>query len=415
MCDYLLAGVLGFAEILRIEIILQRAKTLDRQWTAVLFAAFRFLRLQSKLLLQLDHLPSLPQLYQSHCTSMESIFEIKWSNTKGYGVFAKRAIPKNTTIIEERPILTVKPGTSGPASEDINIEAAFRSLTPSDQQRFLQLHEGKHPNAKTRVTRIFHANAFGDEDTFYVYPTASRINHSCRPNASPQLSARIIRSEMDIAAGEEISISYLAPFAEGMTAGERSRVLELQYGFQCRCAACWPPEQRSLSDARRRLIGFFDSALQGYQPRDFSVPKKASMPQTSTNWPSQPTRRDKVLTSSQKIEYNFLLASLREAEGIVPYPLIVNCYLEAAKELILLQNRYEKDGANASTQVVFLQAARCIKAWWEKTLDLEREWNGADHEKIREGEAAFQQLSKSVSCLSMLENLVGLLHEGDTS
>lgn len=115
------------------------------------------------------------------------------------------------------------------------------------------------------------------------------------------------------------------------------------------------------------------------------------------------------MRSVQKIEYNFLLAILRKAEGIAPYSLIIDCYLEAAKELIPLQNRYEKGGANASTQIVFLEAARCIKARWEKTLDLERKWNGAHLDKVREGEAALQQLPESVSCLSMLDNLVSLL------
>lgn len=69
-------------------------------------------------------------------------------------------------MIEERPMLTVKPGTSGPASEDIDVEAAFQNLTQSEEERFPQLFAGNHPNAKTRVTRIFHANAFGDEDLF---------------------------------------------------------------------------------------------------------------------------------------------------------------------------------------------------------------------------------------------------------
>ncbi|CAK4033611.1 Hypothetical predicted protein [Lecanosticta acicola] len=70
---------------------------------------------------------------------MAPLFEVRQTDGKGYGVFAKKLIRPNTIIIDEQPIMTAKPTTEQPAVVDASIEAAFKRLSKKDRDRVLEL------------------------------------------------------------------------------------------------------------------------------------------------------------------------------------------------------------------------------------------------------------------------------------
>ncbi|KAF2173376.1 hypothetical protein M409DRAFT_15661 [Zasmidium cellare ATCC 36951] len=332
---------------------------------------------------------------------MDDLFEIRRTATKGCGVFAKKAISSYTIIVRESPVIALKcaPGDTA-AKIDASIEQAFRNLSKKDQASELQLHEGSHPNAKTKVTRIFHANGFGNEHVKELYLTKSRFNHSCVPNAFAYEDGEssYLQAIRQIAPGEEITISYLPRFEEAMTSRQRATVLHLHYKFECRCAACWPPHQRWKSDVRRQLIGFLSYALEGENAPDFR-PLDICHPLSWVCWPPQPTPSGRVLTPAQEIEYNFLLANLREAEGWPDY-LVAEGYLHAATKLAFQQSEYQQ--SPATQDIVFLEAARCIEAWYQKGLELEKKFYPPAHPQIRDGTMAWENTMSRFRCLQYL-------------
>jgi hypothetical protein len=73
-----------------------------------------------------------------------------------------------------------------------------------------------------------------------IFALQSKINHDCSPNS--QARSCTFRSACvevvalrPIAAGDEVSISYLGP---GMSVGQRNADLLSNYGFKCACSSC---------------------------------------------------------------------------------------------------------------------------------------------------------------------------------
>ncbi|KAK4497734.1 hypothetical protein PRZ48_010387 [Zasmidium cellare] len=343
---------------------------------------------------------------------MDDFIEIRRTATKGYGVFAKKAIPSYTVILQEAPVMTIKATPADPAKREASIEEAFRKLSTKDQEQVLQLHEGSHPNAKTKATRIFYANVFeGGEGTEKLYLTRSRFNHSCVPNAAASGDEECVRTERAIAADEEITISYLPPFEDAMTARQRATILHLHYHFKCHCPACWPPNQSWKSDVRRQLIGFISYALVGQNTPDFR-PLNVCQPMSMKwpFWPPRPTPSGRVLTPVQEIEYNFLLGNLRQAEGL-PNHLAAEGYLQASRNLMYHQRKYET--MSATKDIIFLEAARCIEAWYKKGLELEEKYYSPGHQQIRDGKKAWTTMVSRIPCLEYLRQTTRMKARGE--
>ena len=84
-----------------------------------------------------------------------------------------------------------------------------------------------------------------------MYPTASRLNHSCQPNCVATFTgiSLQIRAVETVQPGEELTISYtdlLNPSAK------RKEGLREQYGFDCKCQKCVYGNEE---DALRNAIG----------------------------------------------------------------------------------------------------------------------------------------------------------------
>lgn len=101
----------------------------------------------------------------------------------------------------------------------------------------------------TRSVRRYWANCMGPEGS--LYERGSRLNHSCAPNCSRiTLNSstgggaveRAFITLRPVAAGEELTLSYLPSGIEVMGTVVRRRHLWSSRGFVCNCARCSQPQ-----------------------------------------------------------------------------------------------------------------------------------------------------------------------------
>ena len=137
----------------------------------------------------------------------------------------------------------------------LDIERAFEQLLPDQQADYMGLHCPDHPG-RSPVVRIWDANCFRMGKGAGIFLKASRINHSCTPNAHFAWNVNIQRETVhaiaDIQANEEIFISYCNHYSDVY---HRQQKLK-PYGFDCSCAPCLQNTALSRrSEARRRRMG----------------------------------------------------------------------------------------------------------------------------------------------------------------
>ncbi|KAJ5351535.1 hypothetical protein N7452_000509 [Penicillium brevicompactum] len=176
------------------------------------------------------------------------LIEVRESDGKGLGVFAKCDIPQGTRVISEPPLLEVSL-----EDRDANmILAAFKQLPLPQQEQYLALHEyaaegfkrgieaevgqlwEEIPELDRKVLSIWAPNAF-----INVFLLAARINHSCLPNLQygwhPELKHQTFHAVCDIPAGTELTVSYIGP----INGNKMQRQEELKdWGFTCSCVVC---------------------------------------------------------------------------------------------------------------------------------------------------------------------------------
>lgn len=194
------------------------------------------------------------------------LIQVQTTAHEGLGVFATQPIPRGTRILCE-PLLLPLNGGSDPRE----ILHAFNALPPTSQTRFLELHPFAAPVRKAHVRKymnkrwdqlsphdrriigIYDANSF-EVGVFYL---PSRINHSCVPNTHYEFNPRLERGTYhavhDIAAGEEIYISYI--HGGTRVRGWRQERLDV-WGFKCNCPACEDSKGgREREERRAELFG----------------------------------------------------------------------------------------------------------------------------------------------------------------
>lgn len=206
----------------------------------------------------------------------------------------------------------------GQVATDEQVDHAFQQLSASEQSRFLDLCESTTKPADTKLRRIYFANAFGDTSTEnWIYLDVSMANHACAPSAELRETddggvAMVAGCRID--KGEEICVCYNIIF-NGMTAEQRARALEADWGFVCKCSVCTlDPEALLLSDARRQILRVLIALVMGFEFMDVS-----SRDTTSPDLPSstvRPKTQDKPLSLQETCAYNIMYAYLCEAEGI---------------------------------------------------------------------------------------------------
>lgn len=110
--------------------------------------------------------------------------------------------------------------------------------------------------------RVVMANVFrvktcvlGDSIGYAIYPTASKINHSCDPNCVYffQNGSIIVRAVRDIEPGGEVTISYIPMQYTLLDKIRRYNYIIDNIGFECKCSKCTSPE---LSPPDPEIIDF---------------------------------------------------------------------------------------------------------------------------------------------------------------
>mmetsp|Transcript_52811 Transcript_52811/g.153639 ORF Transcript_52811/g.153639 Transcript_52811/m.153639 type:complete len:500 (+) Transcript_52811:80-1579(+) len=149
--------------------------------------------------------------------------------------------------------------TSEPEDEDQDCGAndqrvvdLFSKLTRATKDAILQLYCPAEPLPDSatreegfngeglRFHRILRVNGINlPTGCGGVFPTGSRANHSCRPNALLRTSSDRLRiiAVRQVLAGEEVTVSYLSEDSLLQPTAERRRRLEA-WGFHCGCERC---------------------------------------------------------------------------------------------------------------------------------------------------------------------------------
>lgn len=191
----------------------------------------------------------------THDVAVSALYIIKASPGKGLGMFAAVNIEKGTRILAEKPFFSLveRPELSesdGYALDEIS--EAFGRLSVGDQDKYMSLHCPERPDCNALVS-IYEANCYEMGSGACICLDASRINHSCIPNAHFSWNTNIERETLhavnDIFKGEEITISYCPAIR---TFDERKSNLE-SYFFTCRCPACRTDERFGIKSQIRRL------------------------------------------------------------------------------------------------------------------------------------------------------------------
>jgi hypothetical protein len=218
------------------------------------------------------------------------------------GVFATRIIKPSKVLCAEEPLLKVLPltedeeqkrlkrlsdshsGAAGMsdlqhlkrlvASQHLQkaIEATIAGWTSQRTRAFFAAYDSLHKggdshdvfggldgDARVRY-RIYLANRFllGHDDAHGVFPEISRVNHSCSPNAEwawdGEEGTMEVQAVAEIAAGQEIYLSYLPDEVLLASRAVRRTRLQLCYAFHCNCSACHNSSWTEASDMRRKTI-----------------------------------------------------------------------------------------------------------------------------------------------------------------
>ncbi|KAF1986995.1 SET domain-containing protein [Aulographum hederae CBS 113979] len=214
---------------------------------------------------------------------------------RGLGVIARTPIPRGTRIFSEHPLLALRHD-----QDASDVYAASRLLTQEqravlmglsgngaesslegvggrERRAWRWLHVGPRLGTKTELMRlwkfptvrrlkrhmavlsIFRSNAFdlGNAATWQqaVFPTISRLNHACVPNAQGNFHEGTgkfnVHTIRDVQEGEEVTLNYLQEV--GMVRNARREKLSKGYGFECGCPACDLGMERGRVGEKRRV------------------------------------------------------------------------------------------------------------------------------------------------------------------
>jgi hypothetical protein len=166
---------------------------------------------------------------------------------KGKGLVTKKAVKKGERILLDSAHIIASshfPTQVSAAQGKALFNAAIDQLPQAARKVVLALDQSL---GGTKVEDIMKTNAFacqladGDADDAYMclFPSVARINHACKPNAHarfvPKTMSMEIKAQQDIAAGEEISISY---GRIDLKHADRQALYRDGWNFGCTCPLC---------------------------------------------------------------------------------------------------------------------------------------------------------------------------------
>ena len=168
-------------------------------------------------------------------------YEIRASSIigAGKGMFATRPIVAGDCAIAEGSLCTASYTLSTDGRLELKpgfIEDTINNLTGTELDSFLELY-GSNKYHKWAINEFLWSSSGSYDDTVGVFPTISRVNHSCVPNTEFGFSGGLgkIRAKQDIAGDEEIFISYKINMSDNDDRRKRHKLLKY---FECHCYAC---------------------------------------------------------------------------------------------------------------------------------------------------------------------------------
>ncbi|KAK4694724.1 hypothetical protein P7C71_g2909, partial [Lecanoromycetidae sp. Uapishka_2] len=190
---------------------------------------------------------------------------------RGHGLFALEDIPSGTPILTKVALFIIR--NIDEEFLDGNVRAIqgkarqhpeFRQLScpwtrRTDRGRFEINNSHVSTNADDTVNRG-------------IFLQASRINHSCTPNAyftwNHEIERLIVYAINNMARNDEILVSYHTNDYY-MTKIQRQAEFEETYGFHCTCQACQTDTEFGIaSDVRRSRVRILDDRIHQNQERD---------------------------------------------------------------------------------------------------------------------------------------------------
>ena len=225
----------------------------------------------------------------------DTFYNVRHSPGKGLGLFATRRIPKGTRILAEEalvlfPEMSFECIVPEVAALNPTQRATFRSLHSQEDPilaEMLQLVESQTPpdmksglsiDEQVAAHTIVMSNSHAAGGKSGIFPTASRINHSCVPNVyhswNESLQALTVHAIRDIEESEELLTTYIA-----LCIGRDQRNDEDhlgRYGFECACQACdeQSPFGRSSATRRTKMVRLAKRAEEDPNPKKALIAAK---------------------------------------------------------------------------------------------------------------------------------------------
>lgn len=194
----------------------------------------------------------------ARCATGELQFEIRAvGGTKGLGAVAREALAAGQRVLCEAPLLVV-PSSGGAAPQtEADIKELLRRRSPPERESFWTLGDAHAAvGCASSAEGIVKTNGLPIDGDVGIFPHASRFNHSCRPNAHnswhEDVSKEVIHVIRDVAAGEELCITYLGENLYAPRAARQAQLLE-RFNFRCGCAACSLEDAEVEASDQRRL------------------------------------------------------------------------------------------------------------------------------------------------------------------
>ncbi|EOA86973.1 uncharacterized protein SETTUDRAFT_171272 [Exserohilum turcica Et28A] len=188
--------------------------------------------------------------------------EVRLVPGKGKGLFTTKSIAKGETILLDPARIIASslfPRQVSRAQGKTLFSSAIDRLPGRDREAVAALDQSL---GGTQIEDIVKTNAFackladGNVDGAYmcVFPSVSRINHACQPNAHarfiPRALSMEVKAKRDIAAGEEINISY---GRIDLSYDERQELYKDGWNFACTCSLCSASRYEIDGSDRRRV------------------------------------------------------------------------------------------------------------------------------------------------------------------
>lgn len=176
---------------------------------------------------------------------------------------ATTSIARGSLILSESPLFTLEDH----GKNAIMIASKLRALPREQQQVFFSLHNAWAQQISPLLGIVkTNSHALGVRATACgIFPECSRFNHSCVPNAAYSWdgirSKENIYAVKDIAAGEQITVSYLGSKGNECRSSRQLKLM-LSWRFYCCCEACNKSEEEiAASDAKRQEIARLDEVV----------------------------------------------------------------------------------------------------------------------------------------------------------